>query len=278
MVPMIHKMGVLPHNVRFGTGVTAAWHPCARVGLALTLLSVAGCVEVRGIRFVTPNVRYIAFGDSSTAGPSSQDYPEILGSLLGVEPETIANEGSGGETTEEGLKRLQILLEGEIYPNAKVLLYWEGGSDIREFIKDHDPFLLASPDAPDFPLSNDLSLRLSQIQVNIESVIAAGRNAGLRVYVGTYFFLREDVGDCDALPIPIIQPSQASNANAYIVRLNERIRSAVTNQEAVLVDVAAIDETLRQDQANYFDCNHLSEQGNAIVADLFRQALSAPTN
>ncbi|MEK7756569.1 MAG: hypothetical protein AAB385_05100, partial [Planctomycetota bacterium] len=68
------------------------------------------------------------------------------------------------------------------------------------------------------------------------------------------------------------------NANAYIARLNERIRTAADNQDAVLVDVAAVDDVLRQDQANYFDCNHLSEQGNGIVANLFFQSITKPPN
>ncbi len=234
---------------------------------------LAGCVE---FHLVDPNVRYVAFGDSSTSGPSTRDYPDILRSLLGEAPETFANEGRGGETSEEGQIRLETLLKAEIFPNAEVLLYWQGGGDINEFIREHDPFLLASPDDPDFPLTNRLELHLSKTQLNIESTIAAARDTGLRVYVATYYFFREDLAGCDALPLPVVLPSQAENANAYITRLNQRIREAAQNQGAVLVDVAAADDDLREDEANYFDCNHLSEQGNAIVADLFLKAITAP--
>ena len=272
---MIHRAVLIPCDAHLGPNTAAAANLRIRLGVVIPLLFFGGCVE---IRVPDPNVRYVAFGDSTTSGPSPRDYPDILRSLLGEAPETFANEGRSGETSEEGLTRLESLLMGEIYPNADVLLYWEGGNDVSGFIKDHDPFLLASPDDADFPLTNDLTLRLSQVQVNIESAVAAARNAGLRVYVGTYFFLREDIAECHALPLPIVTPSQARNANAYIARLNERIRAAAANQDAVLVDVAAADDLLRQDQANYADCNHLSEQGNAIVADLFHQAIVGPTN
>jgi len=262
----------LRRQPRCGTALEQ-WHAC--LGVALAPLFLGGCVE---IRVPDPKVRYVAFGDSSTSGPSTRDYPDILRSLLGEACETFANEGRSGETSAEGLARWKSLLSGGIFPNADVLLYWEGGNDVTGFIKDRDPFLLVSPDDAEYPLSDDLTLHLAETQANVESAVTAGRDAGLRVYVGTYFFLREDLAQCDALPLPVVLPSQARNANAYIARLNERIRAAATNQGAVLVDVAAADDTLRQDQANYFNCNHLSEQGNTIVANLFHQAIVGPTN
>ena len=262
---------------------TANFVPNAAGNLRITLGAVAALLFLGGCEAIStqapdPKVIYVAFGDSATAGTSTRNYPEMVQSLLGVTPETFANEGSSGETSEEGLDRLKSLIADEIYPYAEVLLYWEGGNDISGFIKDHDPFLQASPDDADYPFPDDLTMRLSEIQLNIESAIAAARDAGLRVYVATYFFLREDIAECDALLLPVILASQALNANAYIARLNERIRSAAANQDAVLVDVAAADDVLRQDPANYFDCNHLSEQGNGIVANLFLQALAVPTN
>lgn len=272
---MFHRTVLIPLYVRFGPNTASAGYPRTRLGMVLTLLLLGGCIE---LRVVDPNIKYVAFGDSTTSGPSTRDYPDILRSLLGVAPETFVNEGNSGETSEEGLARLEGLLTGGIYPNADVLLYWEGGDDVSQFIKNHDPFLLASPDDADYPLTNDLALLLSKTQVNIESAVAAARNYRLRVFVATYFFLREDIDKCDALPIPVVLPSQASNANAYITRLNERIRAAAANQDAVLVDVAAADDALRQDQANYFDCDHLSEQGNGIIANLFQQAIVGPTN
>jgi lysophospholipase L1-like esterase len=272
---MIHRAVLIPCNAHLGQSDAAARKLCAKIGVVVAFLFLSGC---EAIHVPDPNVIYVAFGDSSTSGPSTRDYPDILQSLLGVTPETVANEGESGETSEEGLDRLKGLLAGEIFPNAEVLLYWQGGNDISGYIKDHDPFLLASPDDPDYPLSNDLTQRLAETQANIESAVAAARNAGLRVYAATYFLLLEDIAGCDALPLDVVLPAQARNANVYIARLNERIRAAAANQGAVLVDVAAADDILRQDQANYFDCDHLSEKGNGIVANLFFQSIVGPTN
>jgi lysophospholipase L1-like esterase len=272
---MMHGAVSIPCNAHLGQSAAAAGTLRTSLGVVVTLLFLGGCVE---IRVPDPNVRYVAFGDSSTSGPSTRDYPDILRSLLDEAPETFANEGGSGETSGEGLARLKSLLADGIFPNADVLLYWEGGNDIIGFIKDNDPFLLASPDDPDYPLSNDLAQRLAETQANIESAVAAARNAGLRVHAATYFLLQESIAGCDALPLDVVLPAQARNANVYIARLNERIRAAAANQGAVLVDVAAADDILRQNPANYFDCNHLSEQGNTIVANLFHQAIVGPTN
>lgn len=269
MVLVIRRAALIPSDAHVGLNMAGLRHVRTRVGVVVITLFFGGCVE---IRVPDPNVRYIAFGDSSTSGSSTQDYPEILGSLLGEAPEAIANEGRDGETSEEGLARLKSLLSDGIYPNAEVMLYWVGGNDITGFIKDRDPFLLISPDDPDYPLSDDLAQRLAETQVNIESAVAAAHNAGLRVHVGTYFLLREDIAECGALPLDFILPSQARNANGYILRLNDRIRAAAENQEAILVDVA-VDDALRQDPANYADCDHLSEKGNAVVANVFFQTI-----
>ncbi|MGB2987678.1 MAG: SGNH/GDSL hydrolase family protein [Phycisphaerae bacterium] len=241
----------------------------------IVLSAAGGCVQ---IRVPDPEVRYIAFGDSATSNGSMRPYPDILADRLGEPSEAIANEGESGESTEEGLTRLEALLSNEIFPNAEVLLYWEGGNDITEFIKAHDPFLLLSPDDPDYPFADALTQRLDEAQGNIESAIVTASNAGLDVYVATYYFLREEVGECDPLPLDLLLPPQAQRANAYLLRLNQRIREAVVNQEAILVDVGAENEVIGADPDNYVDCNHLSERGNSIVAELFFEAITASTD
>ena len=242
--------------------------------LFVVLLLAGGCVD---IRVPDPAVRYVAFGDSTTDGPTTRDYPDILRELLGEEPETFANEGHSGENSEDGLYRLEGLLAGEIFPNAEVLLYWQAGNDVTDFIKDYDPLLLFSPDDPGFRYATDFTEHLENTQANIEAAIATGQEADLQVYIATYFFLQENLGECGALPFNIIFPSQAQRANAYLARLNERIRAAATARGAVLVDVADLDDVIRGDVENYYDCNHLSEQGNAIVADLFFETIREPT-
>lgn len=241
------------------------------VALLVVVLAVgSGCGTPR---LPDPNVVYVAFGDSTTAGPSSREYSDILRELLDAPPAAFANEGEGGENTEEGHKRLQELLYDGLFPNARTLLYWQGGNDVTSFIREHDPFLFRSPADPGFPFSPELQQRLDKTQANIEATIAAARDSGLAVFVATYFSLRTDLALCDALPLDVILPGQAANANAYIVLLNERIRAAAEREGAALVDVAAGDDALHADSANFHDCNHLSAAGNAIVAELFEAAL-----
>ncbi|UCD27805.1 MAG: SGNH/GDSL hydrolase family protein [Planctomycetota bacterium] len=234
---------------------------------------MSGCNE---IAIPDPAVLYIAFGDSMTAGPSQRDYPDILRELLGQAPETFANEGKSGERPGEGLERLRSLISLGIYPNAHTLFYWEGGGGIIDFIVEFDQFLLRSPDDSDYPYSSQLNEKLNTVQTNIETAIQQARAAGLTVYIATYFSTPEIISRCDPLLLNIILPGQARNANAYMALLNQRIRQAAVNQGAILIDVAAIDDTLHADNSNFFDCSHLSAKGNEIVAGLFFEAVNTP--
>jgi len=209
------------------------------------------------------------------AGPSTRDYPDILREIIGAAVEAFTNEGLGGETSIEGLGRLRDLINVGTYPNAQVLLYWEGGNDITDFIDDQDPLLVWSPMDEDYIFTDSLSRDLDDIQVNVEGAIQAGRDAGMTVYVATYYLITADQADCSALPLDLISPEQAARASDYGVLLNEHLRAAAENEGAVLVDVETVDETLRADPNNYFNCNHLSAHGKEIVAQLFADRLEA---
>jgi len=238
--------------------------------LLVTVLLATGCGSDLFLPTPDPAVRYFAFGDSSTAGPSSRDYPDALRELLDAPPETFVNEGNGGETATEGLDRLRRLIDNEIYPNAAVFLYWESGNDIADFIGQTDPFLLVSPDSPDYPFNTELTTALDDIQTAIESALQAARDDGMTTYIATYFALAPGVTDCSALPFNIALPLQTDHADVYIERLNARIRLAAAARGATLVDIASFSGSLQADLNNYFNCNHLSASGNEIVARIFQ--------
>ena len=239
----------------------------------LIMFAMSGCVpiQVRDERVV-----YIAFGDSMTDGPGAKQYHEYLRVLLGADASSFANEGQGGETSDEGVVRLQQLIEDDLYPNARVLLYWQGGKDIIEFIRSTDPLMVASPADEDYPLGEELELALEQVRANIETVIDLAHEADMDVYVATYFFIRPELQSCQALPLDIILPVQAERANDYIAELNDCIRDTAAARGVVLVDVHAASDELQADDENFHDCNHLSEHGNEIVAGLFAEHVVPP--
>jgi hypothetical protein len=246
-----------------------------QICLAPALLAgIVGCGNSDLFRLPEPAVRYVAFGDSTTKGPSERDYLLYVRDSLGLSADAVANEGSGGETTSEGLERLRSLMAAAIFPNAEVLLYWEGAKDLINLIHDLDPLLVLSPESPSYPLTAEVEDRLDAIQANVEAAIQVGRQSGLQVFVATYFSLPNGSFDCEPLLLGILLPPQAANANVYVDMLNDRIRTAASNQGAVLVDVASKDSELRSDPANYHNCNHLSAQGNEIVAEVFVQAIT----
>jgi hypothetical protein len=243
----------------------------------VTLIPLMGIFPLWGCSGIIrsyPAVRYVAFGDSTTDGPTDRNYWTLLSLELGEEESAFSNEGRGGESSSDGLHRLKRLLADDLYPNAQVLLYWQGGDDVVEFIQNRDPLLAFSPDDPKFPFSQEWQAELDRIQGNIEQAIRVGHENGLTVYVATYYFLRENL-HCKPTVLKILLPSQSENAKIYVVRLNERIRQAARNEQAVVVDVEKYSEKLLGDEANYFDCNHLSAAGNAVIAELFRTVLMA---
>lgn len=241
--------------------------------IAMALGVLAGGAGCHGFALPNPTVRYIAFGDSTTAGDTDRDYCDILGDLLGVEPAMVVNEGHGGETTSEGLPRLRRLLRQQRYPEAKVLLYWEGGNDLIEFIQVYDPLLISSPGAENYPYQRRLFELLDETQANMEEALRLARNAGWRVLIATYFPLRENTNRCDPMPFDVMLAEQAMVANTYLALLNQRIRRAALSAGATLVDVEAVGGMLIADPANYADCNHLSAKGNEIVAREFFKAI-----
>lgn len=240
---------------------------------AAVLLVFSGCPSVR---IPDPAVRFVAFGDSSTDGPSERQYWDIVRERLGEAPPTFSNEGVGGERSSDGLRRLDFLIERGIFPNAHTIFYWEGAAALVDFVGNRDKLLILDPASPDYPYTAELHARLDEIQTEIEAAIAAGQKQGWRVFVATYFPFRDGFGKCGFLPFDLLLPQQAVFANNYQALLNDRIRAATANRGAALVDVAAIGDQLLADPANYFDCNHLSARGNERVADVFMQALAPP--
>lgn len=239
----------------------------------LTTLQFSGCVPL--IITPDPNVLYIAFGDSSTAGPTMPTYPDQLQVKLGVPPETFTNQGNSGETTEEGLRRLTADQTFSAFPNAEFFLYWEGGNDVADFIGSHDPLLLLSPDDPNYPFATALEATLDTVESNIGQAIRNATDESLNVYVATYFPLSPGTSSCGLLAFDVLLPNQAAKVQGYLDMLNDRIRNVAITHSANLVDVATLGAQLLADPANYFDCNHLTVQGNDIVTDLFLSVITS---
>lgn len=188
----------------------------SRRPLPLTLLlpltlAIAGCAAAPD-----PAVRYIAFGDSTTAGPADTQYWQFLRDDLHQPAESFAGQGRGGEQTANGLDRLQGLLDAGLYPNARVLLYWQGGNDLIAFVHSHDPLLVLSPKAADYPFVAELAAALDTTQGNIEQAIRLGRQAGLTVYAANYFYLSAQTGQCKPALLGVLLPTQQDRVTEYI--------------------------------------------------------------
>jgi len=95
------------------------------IGIALL---VSSCSDP-GLQALSDGDVIVAFGDSLTAGKGvteDEAYPAILSEITGYE---VVNAGISGETTHEGLLRLESVLEEE---NPALLILFEGGNDILQ--------------------------------------------------------------------------------------------------------------------------------------------------
>jgi len=208
--------------------------------------------------------RYIAFGDSATAGADQPTYPQVLEALLHA---NVVNEGKGGETAQEGVNRLQSILRGVSYPKAQSLLYWEGGNDLIDFVQSVDPYLQYSPKDPDYPYSRELDQALAKIGEAVESAVQTAQRHNLQVYVATYFYLLPFVAPCDAVPVPFLNKAQVEKTNDYIDLLNRVIRETASNfRDITLVDINQELGALLGDKDNFVNCNHPSGEGNQLIA------------
>lgn len=98
----------------------------ARWALLLLILAVLGCSSPE-LESLAPGSRILAFGDSLTYGVGTtrdKSYPAVLSSLTGLQ---VINAGVSGETTAEGLVRLDGELENS---QPELLILLEGGNDI----------------------------------------------------------------------------------------------------------------------------------------------------
>ena len=98
----------------------------ARVlSLLLTLAFMAGC-ERHNLQPVAQQSVILAFGDSLTAGMGVQkpdSYPAVLSRLVNRK---VINAGLNGETTQQALTRLPMVLAEH---NPKLVILFSGGND-----------------------------------------------------------------------------------------------------------------------------------------------------
>lgn len=133
----------------------AAGRMAARLAvLLLATILVAACGDAAPRLGLAADARIVAFGDSLTRGTGAapgQGYPEQLAALG---PWQVINEGVPGETSDQGLARIDAVLARH---RPSLVILWHGGNDI-----------LANRDPAD-------------IEYNLRAMVDAIHAAGARV-------------------------------------------------------------------------------------------------
>jgi lysophospholipase L1-like esterase len=248
--------------------------PLWKTVLLTACMLVPGCCQAPN-----PAPLYVCFGDSITAGKDVPTYPETLDGL--IDPSVagqVANEGESGESADNGADRIKNLFGScNAYPNTVALLYLEGGAGLIDWIQEKDSFLLFDPLAPGYPYQAELTERLGNIKNNILAAVQTARSSGLQVYMATYYDLLAGVSPCDLHPLKLpLNEVQAERANHYTALLNQKIGEAASETGSALVDLNGVLGPLQGNPENFFDCNHPSASGNALIAEVFFEALTGP--
>jgi len=98
----------------------------------ISIVTLSACSKDEALEPLPQDARILAFGDSLTEGKgvsSSNSYPAVLSQLSGI---AVINEGISGELSEQGARRLPLLLETH-QPNLLLLMH--GGNDILQNVK-----------------------------------------------------------------------------------------------------------------------------------------------
>jgi lysophospholipase L1-like esterase len=202
-------------------------------------------VEVKGpprLRFT----RFLAFGDSITAGTESAPVPGLdnlnpwtysvllqsrLAARYTLQTVVMLNEGAGGEITSQGLIRLRPVLE-QLRP--EVLLLMEGTNDLLDGSRGADTAI-----------------------GNLRLMIGIARALGVQVALAT---------------IPPQRPNGLRNRGAVaalIPGFNDRIRALAASEGVVLVDVYAV---MNLSMIGVDDL-HPTVMGFNVIADTFYEAI-----
>jgi lysophospholipase L1-like esterase len=182
------------------------------------------------------NETYIAFGDSITAGVGDEEdlggYPFRLETLLDqqVTPSTVLNEGYPGETTFQGVNRIDGVLQQD---QARYILLMEGTNDIY------------------------LHYSTESIAFNLGVMIDKSRAFGTLPVLATIIPLRNLPGD------PMVDPG-----NLATMDLNDRIRQLAQDKGVTLVDqFQAFSNYPDYRYTLYSDFHHPNGQGYDLMAE-----------
>lgn len=203
--------------------------------------------------------RYLAFGDSMTAGvvspapfvliESPESYPFKLGQLLAAryldQSTLVDNDGKPGELAQPGAERLRSSI---LRNRPEVVLLWEGAND-----------LLACSGVSGFDACIQYRA-IPDIIRGLSDQIRTGKDSEVRVMLATHPPQR--VGGTPA----------RGDAAAWVPELNRQIAALAASRDVPLVDLYAAFPTNIGALVGV-DGLHLTETGYALVAQTFLDAI-----
>ncbi|MBD3228618.1 MAG: hypothetical protein GF329_10570, partial [Candidatus Lokiarchaeota archaeon] len=160
---------------------------CILILIIISLISISfGSVNAVDPR---PSVILVCFGDSATKGAVEEHYPGYIEQWIKPDSDDVANKGRSGETSEQGLSRLEDIIDSGEFPNAQVYAIWEGGNDLIDWLKEIDRYIIFDPAKSWYPYKEQLEEKLDEIKDNLANMIDLIKTDGAIPIIGTYYYL-----------------------------------------------------------------------------------------
>jgi lysophospholipase L1-like esterase len=244
----IKKMAILNgstiSNVAIWDGV-APWSPSSTAG-DITGRIYLGTGHTYAARATGPYTKNVIIDGNSLAAQYRYATNGIEAGLIqaGLTAGDIFNNAFSGRTTNGAIQNAFTNVDAfyDSQCSKNLLIFWEGTNDLHL-----------------------LGLSAAQAYANIKTYCVGRRKAGFQVLVATI------------LP----RTGESANQETRRIDLNTMLRTAIANNETWLngiIDVGA-DATLGNiatcaDTSIYYDGTHLTVAGHALLAPIFRDAVS----
>ena len=238
------------------------------------LLSVVFCTfpNVKSSNYDTrPSVILVCFGDSATKGAVEEHYPGYIEEWIQPDSDDVANEGKSGETSSEGLNRLQDIIDSDEFPNAQVYAIWEGGNDLIDWLSEIDRFMFFDPSKPWYPYTTELSEKLAEIKENLKDMITLVKDSGAVPVLGTYYYLMS-FKKCKYSPFNFLLPFMTRKLNHYVDKLNNMVNELSVEEDVILSNINGDLGTMPY--WCYYDFNHANALGNKLIAEVWFETVN----
>lgn len=193
-------------------------------------------------------------------------FVDMLYSRLDLPGNSILEYALPGFQARNARDWMEHLLTGYDLPETKTMIFWMGVNDIMHDRYEIDPDITYPAD-PNDPMWHEL-------RESLGALIGMAQRKGYNIIICTYYYFLATRHPCYLRPIWPITKKKQGYLDTYVDLMNRSILE-VAGQYGL--DVAKVDGLgrLMDDEDNYYDCVHASEQGYELITNVIQEVLES---